>query len=315
MGQAGKAVVTGAFGYLGKCIARRLLDAGQEVVTLTNSVRRDNPFGGRIPAYPFHWDQPDQLAAALEGARVLYNTYWIRYPFGGLTHECVLEQTKTLFGAARQAGVARIVHISIANPSTSSPLPYFRNKALAEEALAATGLSYAILRPTVLFGNEDILINNIAWTLRRVPVFGVFGNGRYRVQPIHVEDLAALAVEQGGQMDDVTLDAAGPETYAFKDMAAMIARTLGLRRLIVPVPASVGLAVGGIVGRVMGDVLLTRDEAAGLMAELLCVDTPPAGTTRLSVWAAEHADELGRHYASELARRKNREASYAALKG
>ena len=216
MGDLAIHAVTGAYGYSGKYIARRLLDEGQVVITLTNSVSRANPFGDRIKPFPFHFDQPALLAERLKGVSVLYNTYWVRFNHRLFKHADAVRNTLTLFDAARKAGVQRVVHVSITNPSENSPLEYFRGKAALEKALAASAMSYAILRPAVLFGKEDILINNIAWILRRFPVFGVFGDGGYRLQPIHVDDLAALAVEQGKSHSNTIINAIGPETFTYR---------------------------------------------------------------------------------------------------
>ncbi|MBI2073288.1 MAG: NAD(P)H-binding protein, partial [Gemmatimonadetes bacterium] len=176
--------VTGAFGYSGRYIAQRLLDAGHQVVTLTNTIPAVDPFAGRVRRRPLAFDRPVALAESLRGVRVLYNTYWVRFNHRRFTYAQAVRNTLLLFEAARRAGVERIVHVSITNPSRTSPLEYFRGKAELETALQESGLSYAILRPTVLFGSEDILINNIAWMLRRFPVFGIFGDGQYRMQPI-----------------------------------------------------------------------------------------------------------------------------------
>lgn len=302
--------ITGAFGYSGKYIAARLLAQGQRVITLTNSPQRNNPFGDRIPAYPLAFDRPAALAENLRGVSVLYNTYWVRFNHRNFTFDDAIRNTEILFAAARQAGVERIVHVSITNPSEASPLPYFRGKAILEGALQASGLSYAILRPTVLFGKEDILINNIAWVLRRLPVLGLFGDGSYRLQPIYVDDLARLAVAQGRARENVILNAIGPETFTFRQLVETIARIIGKRRPIISVPPNLGYAAGWLLGRLTGDVMITRDEIAGLMAGLLYVETPPTGHTRLSDWAREHAATLGRRYASELARRQDRRHAY-----
>jgi uncharacterized protein YbjT (DUF2867 family) len=302
--------VTGAFGFSGKYIARRLLDEGQTVVTLTNSPERENPFGGRIKAVPFDFDAPDRLAEHLRGVAVLYNTYWVRFNHRLFQHADAVRNTQTLFEAARRAGVERIVHVSITNPSLDSPLEYFRGKAALEQSLAETGLSHAILRPAILFGREDVLINNLAWTLRRLPVVAVFGNGRYRVQPIYVDDLAALAVEQGRRRDNVVINAIGPETFTYRDLIRCIGESIGKRRLIMPVPPWLGYWATRLLGLVLGDVVVTREEIDGLLDGLLCVDAPPAGTTALSQWVRTNADDLGRHYANELRRRKNRRLAY-----
>ena len=302
--------VTGVFGYSGKYIARRLLDQGLEVLTLTNSPQRRNPFGEAVRAEPFHFDQPQRLVQSLRGVAVLYNTYWVRFNHRGFRFADAVHNTRILFDAARQAGVRRIVHVSITNPSVDSPLEYFRGKAQLEQALKESGLSYAILRPAVLFGKEDILINNIAWTLRRLPVFGVFGRGDYRLQPIYVDDLAALAVEQGSLRENNLVNAIGPETFTYRGLVEEIGRVIGRPRPVVSVPPWLGYAVGSALGRLLGDVLITRDEIRGLMAGLLDVDAPPAGSTRLTDWARTHAGELGRRYASELGRRRDRRSDY-----
>ncbi len=304
-------VVTGAFGYSGSYIAQRLYDAGLTVRTLTNSLDRPSPLRGRIEAHPLSFDRPDQLVAALRGADVLYNTYWVRFNARTFRHDEAVDNTRILFEAARAAGVRRVVHVSITNPSEDSPLEYFHGKAVLERSLRESGMSHAILRPTVLFGVEDILVNNIAWLLRRAPVFGLFGDGRYRVQPIYVDDLAALAVEAGRRDGNEVLEAIGPETFTFREMVATIGRAIGHARPLVPLPPRLGYLASRVIGRLVGDVFVTWPEIEGLMADLLYVDTPPAGTTRLSTWAAAHADVLGRRYANEMERRRDRKRAYA----
>ncbi len=308
-------IVTGAFGYSGKYIAQRLLDSGGRVRTLTNSPQRANPFGDRVEVQPFNFDNTAALTESLRGAAVLYNTYWIRFNTKqpGFQHAVAVENTLKLFAAAKQAGVPRIVHTSITNPSEDSPLEYFKGKAVLEKALQATGLAYAILRPNVLFGHEDILINNIAWTLRKLPIFGVFGDGQYRLQPMHVDDFADLAVAQGKDQSDRVIDAIGPETFTYRRLVEEIGNIIGVHRPIVSVPPAIGYAAGAVLGKLVGDVMITRDEVEGLMADLLVTNSPPAGSTRLTDWARQHADTLGKHYASELARRKNRATAYNQL--
>ena len=290
--------VTGAFGYSGKYIAQRLLEAGHQVITLTNSPHRQNLFGDRVRAYPFNFEDPSKLIDTLRGVGVLYITYWVRFNHRTFTHATAVENTLKLFAAAKEAGVERVVHISITNPSETSPLEYFQGKAKLEQALMTSGLSYAILRPAVLFGKEDILINNIAWALRRLPVFGVFGDGSYRLQPIFVDDLAQIAVEEGQTGENIIINAIGPETFRYRDLVRSIGGIIGRRRPIVSVSPAVGFLAGRLIGQIVGDVMITR------MAELLYVDSPPAGQIELTEWARENAASLGKKYASELARRR-----------
>ncbi len=306
-------VVTGAFGYSGQYIARRLLDKGQTVRTLTDSPDRENPFGGRVAAVPYDFGNPARLAESLRGADVLYNTYWVRFNRAGFSHAEAVDNTRRLFAAAQRAGVPRVVHVSITNPSEDSPLEYFAGKARLERALMESGLSYAILRPTVLFGKEDILINNIAWMLRRLPVFGVFGDGAYRIQPVYVDDLARLAVEQGESQENCVVNAVGPETFTYRELVRTIGTLIGRPRPVLSVPPRCGYWFAATLGKLLGDVVVTREEIAGLMAGLLHVDTPPTGVTRLTEWVAQHAATLGVRYANELARRQDRRRAYGEV--
>ncbi|GAB4332667.1 MAG: hypothetical protein Kow0099_04450 [Candidatus Abyssubacteria bacterium] len=294
-------IVTGAFGYTGKYITRRLLARGARVRTLTWHPQK-NEFSGQVEAVPFDFTRPDKLRDKLKGADVFFNTYWIRFPRGKKTFEKAVEHTKVLIDAARQAGVGRFVHISITNPSEDSSLPYFRGKAQVEKAIIESGLSYAIIRPAIIFGREDILINNIAWLLRRLPVFGVIGSGEYRLRPIYVEDLAKLCIEAAHKDRNMVMDAVGPETYTFNELVRLLARTVGSRARILYVPPWPGYLSAKLLGLLVKDVLLTRDEIEGLTANLLVTKSPSTGETRLSEWLKENADTVGVRYASELKR-------------
>jgi len=303
-------VVTGAFGYSGHYIAQKLLEQGKSVTTLTNSTERQDPLRKQIEVAPFHFDEPEKLTESLRGVTTLYNTYWVRFNHRTFTHSDAVANTKTLFQAARDAGVERVVHISITNPSLDSPLEYFRGKAELEQTLTETGMSYAILRPAILFGREDILINNIAWMLRRLPIIGVFGDGKYKLQPIYVDDLADLAVQQGALRENATINAIGPETFTYRELVQTIGEIIGRQRPVIGVPKLFGYAVTRCLGLLLRDVIITREEIEGLMNNLLYVDSPPAGVTRLTDWARERAASLGRSYTSELARRRDRVSRY-----
>jgi uncharacterized protein YbjT (DUF2867 family) len=302
--------VTGAFGYSGRYITERLLKAGHEVMTLTNSPHRANPFGEQVKAFPFHFEEPQKLRDSLRGVKALVNTYWVRFDHRLFTHQQAVANTKVLFSAAKAAGVRRIVHVSITHPDSQSELPYFRGKAELEAALKELGVSYCILRPTVLFGKEDVLINNIAWSLRHLPVVGVFGSGEYRLQPIYVDDLAQAAAQQALGGGDEVIEAIGPETFTYRELVASVAAGIGVRRPIISVPPTLGYWSCRLVGWLVRDVVITREEIRGLMEGRLCVEAPPLGTTRLSAWIERHRDTLGRHYTSELARRVDRVAAY-----
>jgi len=294
--------ITGAFGYTGKYITRRLLAMGKEVRTLTGHPNNFNPFGGRVQVYPFNFDNFAELVRSLQGAATFYNTYWIRFSHGINTFEGAVRNTQTLIRAAVEAGVQRIVHVSITNPAETSRFPYFCGKAILEQDIINSGLSYTIVRPTVIFGDEDILINNIAWCLRHFPVFPIFGSGEYSLQPIYVEDMADLVVEADQGQGNSIVDAVGPEIFTVEQLVRLIMEKLRKRVILTHVNPHVALFLTKMIEPFLGDVLITREEVFGLMADLLISQQPPTGRTRLSDWLEEHSANVGKNYASELAR-------------
>lgn len=307
--------VTGAFGYSGKAIAERLLARGDRVRTLTNSPNRPHAFGDRIEVFPLAFEDAAALARALTDCDVLINTYWVRFNHRLFTFDQAVRNTQRLFAAAREAGVGRIVHTSILKPAEGCGLGYYDGKLQLEHDLAATGLPHAILRPGVLFGRGDILVNNIAWVLRRLPVFGVFGDGRYRLAPLHVEDFAGIAVRAAH--DDAALpaivDCHGPETFEYRELVRRIGAIIGAARPILRVRPRLGYWISKALNPFVGDVIITREEIEGLMRGLLWSREPSLGTTKLSDWAAAQRDALGRRYASEVGRRTRRTTEYERI--
>jgi uncharacterized protein YbjT (DUF2867 family) len=299
---ASTSIVTGAFGFSGQEIAKRLLLRGDKVRTLTNHPHPGSPLFGRVQVSSLDFDNPAKLTASMRGGSVLYNTYWVRFSHGGFSHGRAVDNTKVLIRAAEAAGVRRIVHLSITNPSIDSPLSYFKGKAELEQAIRASSMSYAILRPAVLFGDGDILINNIAFMLRRFPLFAIPGSGEYHVQPIFVDDLAELAVDGGRRSDSYIIDAVGPENYKYTELVEMIRDAIGSKSFIVHLPSAIIRVASGILGAMLNDVVLTADEIKGLMADLLVSDQPPTARTGLGSWIQSHTQTIGSRYASELAR-------------
>lgn len=295
-------VVTGAFSYTGRYITRRLLAMGKEVRTLTGHPSRGDVFEGRVAAYPFNFDKSDELRESMRGATTLYNTYWIRFPYGSDTHDRAIENTQALIKAAEDAGVERIVHISVTNCSENSSLSYYRGKAVVEKVIMQSRIPYSIIRPTLIFGVEDILINNIAWLLRVFPTFVIPGRGEYRLQPIFAEDMAEIAVSAAAQHPNAIIDAAGPDIYTFDALVRLIARKIDSRARIVHLPPSLALLFSQFISRAQRDTILTRDELEGLMASLLVSSRSPLGTTRLGDWLDQNVGIIGRSYAHELKR-------------
>jgi NADH dehydrogenase len=294
-----KIAVTGAFSYSGKYITKRLLDCGEEVITSTGHPDRPDPFGGKVKAYPLDFDE-EGMTRSLQGVDVLVNTYWVRFDKGENTQPRAVENTRKLINAAKAAGVKRVIHISITNPSAESSLPYFWGKAANEKTVMQSGMSYAILRPTVLVGDEDILINNIAFLLRRFPFFALPGDGSYKLQPVYVDDLAELVVRAIYSKEDYVIDAVGPDIFTFKEMVELIGEKIGAKRPLISVPPRLALFAAQFLSLFVNDVILTPEEVDGLMAGLLVSKEPPRGETHLANWLEANKHKVGTKYASEL---------------
>ena len=295
-------IVTGATGYTGKYVTHRLLAMGQRVKSLTNHPSRENPFGEKVVMLPFNFENPEALTESLQGATTLYNTYWVRFSHGKVTFDLAVKNTKILIESAKRAGIKRIVHVSIANPDPNSDLPYYRGKGILEQAIMTSGVSYAIIRPTVIFGPEDILINNIAYLLRKSPIFAIVGSGEYKIQPIFIEDKADLLIKASSQTDNIILDAVGPEIFTFNKLVELIKKQIHSRSKIIHISPRVMLPLSRLIGYIVKDVVLTKEEIDGLLANLLVSSQPPTGSTRFTRWLEQNSTKLGTRYSSELGR-------------
>lgn len=294
--------VTGAFGFTGRAIASQLVDAGRSVVTLSRRSGAGDPLRERLEVRPFEPDDHAATVAALQDVDTLYNTYWIRFPRAELTYEGVVSRSARLLAAAREAGVRRVVHVSVIRASADGPTPYVRAKAALEAVVAASGLEWAIVRPTLTFGDDDVLFNNLAWALRRLPVYGIPGLGRYRIQPVHVDDVARICLEAAAGPGGTTVDAAGPETLEYRHLVSAIRTAVGSRSIVLPMPSAGVLAAARGLGLLVGDVVLRRDEVRELTSSFLTSDQPPLGRISPTAWIAERGPTLGRRWSSELAR-------------
>ncbi|HEY8238376.1 MAG TPA: NAD-dependent epimerase/dehydratase family protein [Candidatus Limnocylindrales bacterium] len=297
-----RVAVTGSFGFTGRALTERLLAAGHDVVTLSRRSGAGDPLATRITVRPLEATKPDELTASLAGVETLFNTYWLRFPRRGQTFEAAVARSAVLLAAAREAGVRRVVHVSVVNATADAETPYVRAKAALESVVRSAGMEWVIVRPTLTYGPGDILINNLAWALRRLPVYGMPGFGRYTVQPVHVDDVARICQEAAGGEPGRVLDAAGPETLEYRQLVALIREAVGSRSLVLPMPGPLVLAAARILGLVVRDVVLTADEIRELTSSLLTSTQPPLGEIRLSDWVRANAQTLGRRWSSELDR-------------
>ncbi len=291
--------VTGAFSYSGAAIARELQGRGHQLRTLTGHPERAGA-DQDIDIRPLDFSDQAELSRSLAGVHTLYNTYWVRFARGAVNHDVAVANSRILFAAAAAAGVERIVHISITNPDPASPDSYFRGKAHVEQALAGCGVPYAIARPAVLFGGRGVLVNNIAWLLRRLPVFAIGGRGEYRLRPIHVGDLASLCADLGERAGTAVVDAVGPQSLTFRQLVEEIRAAVASHSVIVPVPGTLIPALAAMLNVALRDTLLTADEYASMAAGRADSAAPATGHVRFTDWVREHGDRLGRRYANEI---------------
>ncbi len=289
------AVVTGAFSNTGAAVASELGRRGWSIRTLTNRVP---PAGHSIPVFPLRFDRAE-LERPLAGADALINTYWVRFPHGDVTFERAVGDSRVLIDAARSSGVRRLVHVGVSNASESCPLGYYRGKAAVDRSVRESGLSYAIVRPTLVVGAKDVLTNNVAWFLRRFPVFAVPGGRGYRLQPVLRDDVARIVADAVERTEPIEVDAAGPEIVTFDEYVHRLAAALGVCRGFVTLPPPMVIAGLRIVGTVLRDTVLTPEELEGLRADLLVSRSAPLGTSSVFDWLSRHAAGLGRRYVND----------------
>ena len=297
-----RVALTGAFGFTGRAIARQLVDQGRDVVTLTRRIDHADPLARSIESVALDFGRPTDLSRALGGVDTLFNTYWIRFPRGPESFERAIAESAVLLAAAREAGVRRIVHISVVGADHDAPTPYVRAKAVVEDMVRASGLEWSIVRPTLTYGAGDILVNNMAWALRRLPLYGMPGSGAYTIQPVHVDDVARICIDLADGKPGHTVDAAGPDVMPFREMVETVRSAVGSRSVILPMPTWTVLAAGRLLGLLVHDVVLTPDEISELTASFLTSRESPLGQIGFKAWVTSNADSLGRRWSSELAR-------------
>ena len=290
-------VVTGAFSFTGRYVASRLLEDGREVRTLTRKPQSESPFGGSVEAFPLDFSDLEALASVLRGADTVFNTYWIRFPDGPATFETAVRNSLRLLEAARIAEVRRFVQLSVTHAALDSPYRYFSGKAAVETALSRSGISHAIVRPTLVFGDGEVLVNNLAWLLRHLPLFVLPGRG-HRVQPVAAEDVADLCLEAARGPADTRLDAAGPDVFELEELVRRVRAAVRSRAAVVRARPGSTAALARALGAITRETVLTREELGALGDDLLTSDQPPLGTRRFADWLAESASRLGRSLAS-----------------
>jgi len=291
-------MVTGAFSFTGRHVAKRLLEEGEEVRTMTRFPQSASPFAEAVPAVPFDYDDVGALTQALRGCDRLINTYWRRQPEGNLGYDRVVQQSKNLFAAAKAVGIERIVHMSINDPH-GKKFPYFRAKCATERAVRECTVSSVVVRPQLVFGDGELLINNLAWTLRQSRLAAVPGDGQYLMQPIHASDYAELIVGLSRNRRDGVVNGVGPDVMTYDDMVSMVGNAIGRKPRILHVHPKFFDRVARLINRFVEEPTVLDYEVYGCLVENGVVPREPQGTRRLVDWLRDHADSLGRRYADQ----------------
>ncbi len=295
-------VITGAESFIGKYISNLLIPLNFKIRSFTNkSINKTK----NIEFYPYNFNNSEEVIKIFKGADFFFNTYWIRFNFKDKKFEKAYENTKFLIDCAKLAGVKKIIHISITNANPLSPFEYFKYKGFIENYIINSGISYSILRPTVVFGREDILINNIIWFLKRFPIFPIFGRGDYLIQPIYVKDLAKIAVEKALNSENSIVDCAGPEIFSFRELIKKIRDVIDSKSIIINLPTKAVFSLLKFLSFFLKDVILTREEILALKGNLLYSKDPPLGKERIIDWIKNEKDYLGIQYRSEILRHYN----------
>ena len=294
--------LTGAFSYTGRYIAKKLASEAIPFRAITNHARPELFPDLNIPVSLLQFTNSELMVEAMEGSDVFINTYWIRYPYRSLTHEKAVENIQFLIDCAKKAKVKQLIHISVTHPSEDSSLSYFRGKALAEKAVRESGLDYFILRPSLVFGLEDILINNIAWLLRTFPFFALPSPMNYSAQPVYACDVANAVFDVLLSEKSGTRDVVGEEVYLMDELVRLISVAISHPKRILLMPKPLTLLFVRFLGLLLHDRVLTIDELQGLMENRLISQEAPLGKTSFRSWILQEGSKLGKRYTNDFSR-------------
>lgn len=299
-------VVAGGTGFTGTYVVRNLLSNGENKISVLSShPRRSHEFAQGIEVNPYNFGQYDEMVKNFRDADCFINTYWVRLNFRNSSFREAVRNSQKLVDACKESGVKRIVHISVANPSHDYAYEYYRGKMEVEDYIRKSGISYAILRPTLLFGDEEILVNNITWLIRKYGFFFIFGDGKYKVTPVFVNDVAREVVRQSQLEENVTEDVVGPESYAFEEIVKLIARETGNKLRIYHLSTFFMSPVCGLLSLLRHDTVVTPEELRVVIDNKLYSGSEPLGMTKFSTWVKENSEKFGKEYHSEVERHFN----------
>jgi NADH dehydrogenase len=232
-------VVTGGTGFIGSEVVNLLLEnPGDRVAVTTRDPGQDDPWNGRVERIQAFAGDPTSLGKAFARADVVvhaiqFPNHPVEDPSRGRTYmEVDGKGTQVAARVAKSMGVRRFVYLSGAGAGQGRPQPWFQAKDMAETAIRESGMEYALLRPSWIYGRGDRSMNRFVTFCRYFPVVPVIGDGRTPVYPIYVKDVARCAVEVVRREDarDKALELGGPERLTMDEIIRTVQKVLSKRR-------------------------------------------------------------------------------------
>jgi uncharacterized protein YbjT (DUF2867 family) len=282
--------VFGGTGFLGRRVVRHLREAGDAVRVASRHPGPVEDNGVERIVADVH--EARSVEAAVAGVDDVVNTVSLYVERGSETFRSVhVEAAARVASVARRAGVKRLVHLSGIGADPTSASPYIRSRGEGEAAVQAAFPGAVIVRPAVMFAPDDDFLTTILRLLRLLPIYPIFGDGRTKLQPVYVDDVAA-AIARVLRQSETPLpiyELAGPHVYSYTELLQTIAREAGLRPVLMPIPFALWHALAG-VAEILPRPPLTRNQVELMQVDTTASDWP--GFRELSILPRSLEEEL-----------------------
>jgi uncharacterized protein YbjT (DUF2867 family) len=263
-----RVTVFGGSGFVGRRVVRHLSDSTATVCIASRHPARAE--GDNVEQIVADAHDERSVEAAVAGADGVVNAISLYVEHGGDTfHSVHVEAAARIARVARRAGIKRFVHLSGIGADAASPSPYIRNRGEGEAAVQAAFPGAVVIRPAVMFAPDDAFLTTILGLLRTLPAYPLFGDGRTKLQPVHVDDVAAAIAQvlRQAHRPYPIYELAGPRVYSYGELLRTIARIAGLRPVLMRIPFGFWDAVAGLA-EILPHPPLTRNQV-----ELMQIDT------------------------------------------
>ncbi len=258
-----KIAVTGGTGFVGRNLVNRLLSDNHEITILANRQSAKELFGKKVRAVSGSVHNFSDLIPAFQESQVVYHLVGIIAETRKNTFEkTVAEGTKNIVAACREAGVKKIIYLSSLGTSANAQSAYHKTKYLAEQSVINSGLEWVIFRSSIIYGKGDGFLTIMSKIIRMLPFVPIFGDGEYKLQPIHINDLtevmaaAAMDSRAVGQI----IDLGGPEQLEYVQVINYLKQALGKKRLNFHIPFGVIKPMAVLMELFLKPAPLTRDQ-------------------------------------------------------